>query len=79
MADRNHELVGHFCVKSPSANSRDRPGPTKPNKNSDLPSNSDPENRNLGSDHYRGPRKRSNGYKRDVADALSSAIHSVDA
>ena len=74
-----HELDGHFGVSSPSANLRDRPGPTKPSQNSDLPSNSVPENRNLGPGHYHGPRKRSTGYKRDVADALSRTVHSFDA
>ena len=75
----NHELDGHLGVSSPSANLWGRPGPTKPSQNSDLPSNSVPENRNLGPDHYHGPRKRSTGYKRDVADALSRTVHSFDA
>ena len=57
VAHRHHELDGHFGVKSPSTNSRDRPGPTNPSQNSDLPTNSDTEYRNLDPDHYRGREK----------------------
>ena len=39
---RNLELGGRFGVSSPSASLWDRPGPTKPSQNSDLPSNSVP-------------------------------------